>query len=159
MIRKQKEAVRLKEKCIQLEKSVLEKQMLQIRDRINRCSIINPVDGTVLTRFVQQGELVPAGRILYTISSMDTLILRAYISGNQLSSLQLEDTVTVLTDGLEKQQKHRGIIRWISSEAEFTPKQIQTREERVNLVYAVKIYVPNPDGILKIGMPADIYFQ
>jgi len=159
VIKKQMDAVRLKGKSILLEKNVLEKQILQIRDRIGRCSIINPVEGTVLTRFVQQGELIPTGRVLYTIASLDTLILRAYISGNRLSTLKLGDQVTVMTDMVEGQQKHSGIIQWISSEAEFTPRQIQTQEERVNLVYAVKICVPNPEGTLKIGMPADIYFQ
>ena len=158
VIRKQMEAVHLKEKSIRFEKNVLEKQILQVCDRIRRCAIINPIEGTVLTRFVQQGELIPAGRVLYTIASLDTLILRGYVSGNRLSTLKLGDQVSVFTDRVEGQKKHNGIIRWISSESEFTPKQIQTQEERVNLVYAVKIYVPNPDGTLKIGMPADIYF-
>ena len=130
---------------------------LQLKDQINKALIHNPVEGVVLQKYKQQGEVVNAGMSVYKIASLDTLILRAYISGNQLSTVELGQQVTVMIDGPDSMQKMPGTITWIASEAEFTPKIIQTRDERVNLVYAIKISVPN-DGRLKIGMPGEVKF-
>ena len=105
-----------------------------------------------------RGELVQPGRLLYTIAPLDPLILRAYVSGEQLPDIRIQDTVTVRTDRRGGYHEHKGVIRWIASKAEFTPRQIQTREERINLVYAIKIEVPNPERKLKIGMPAEVIF-
>ncbi|MCD6235040.1 MAG: efflux RND transporter periplasmic adaptor subunit [Candidatus Marinimicrobia bacterium] len=157
-LKKQLEALDVKEESIRHEKDVLDKQIQQIDLHLRQCYIINPVSGTLITRYVQPGELIQPGRYLYTIAPLNPLTLRAYISGNQLSEISIGDTVTVLTDSTNGYQTHQGIVRWISSEAEFTPRQIQTREERVDLVYAIRIDVPNPDGVLKTGMPAEVIF-
>lgn len=120
---------------------------------------MNPIDGTVLTTYVERGEVVRSGEPLYTIASLDTLTLRAYISGSQLADVKLGQEAQVLIDTSRTGQSARtGRVTRIASEAEFTPTPIQTREERVDFVYAVEIRVPNPDGVLKIGMPADVTF-
>jgi len=155
---KQLEALDVKEDGISHEKAVVGKQIQQADFHLHQCHIINPVNGTILTRYIQAGELVQPGRYLYTIAPLDPLTLRVYISGVQLSEIRIGDTVTVMTDSKNGYKTHEGIVRWISSEAEFTPRQIQTREERVHLVYAVKIDVPNPNGIFKTGMPAEVIF-
>ena len=120
---------------------------------------VNPVNGTVLTSYAERYELVQAGQPLYQIASLDTLDLRVYISGAQLPSVNIGRQVEVLVDkNAEEDQSMHGTISWIASEAEFTPKTIQTKEERVTQVYAVKVRVPNPEGILKIGMPGEVNF-
>jgi HlyD family secretion protein len=132
-------------------------RVAQIRDLISKSRIINPVRGTVLTTFVKTGEMVQAGQPLYTIASLDTLTLRAYVTARQLPGLRLGQRVQVNVDRSEGGVTAvPGSVTWIASKAEFTPTPIQTREERADLVYAVKISVPNPNGALKIGMPADI---
>jgi len=134
-------------------------QLLQIEDQIQKCYVRNPVDGVVLTSLIQEGELALPGRPLYTIAKLDPLILRAYASEDLLGQIKIGQSVNVGTDGPEGTLvPHRGILTWISSEAEFTPKIIQTRDERVTQVYAIKIEVAN-DGSLKIGMPAEVYFK
>jgi HlyD family secretion protein len=136
----------------------LQYQILQLKDQLDKCRIYNPGKGIVTTSYVNPGELVMAGKPLYRIAPTDTLILRVYVAGNQLQDFRIGQTVDVMTDLADGElKKDKGIVTWVSAEAEFTPKSVQTREERVTQVYAVKINVPN-DGRLKIGMPAEIYF-
>lgn len=132
-------------------------QINQVDDQISKALVTNPVDGVVLQKYKMQGEIVAPGQILYKIADLDWLILRAYISGNQLTEVKIGQEVNVnfdLPDGIGTLP---GKVTWIASEAEFTPKIIQTREERVNLVYAMKVEVKN-DGRLKIGMPGEVKF-
>ncbi|HEY3430603.1 MAG TPA: HlyD family efflux transporter periplasmic adaptor subunit, partial [Cyclobacteriaceae bacterium] len=111
---------------------------------------------TVLTKYAEANEMIAVGRPIYKIADLSTLTLRAYITGNQFAALKLNQKVTVLVDKNEDEYKeYEGVIEWISNKAEFTPKTIQTKDERANLVYAVKIRVKN-DGLLKIGMYADV---
>ena len=128
----------------------------QIRDRIARSQVKNPVSGTVLATYVRAGEVVQAGQPLYRIARLDTLTLRAYVGEPQLASFRIGQRVEVRTDRGGTLQTTTGVVTWVSSKAEFTPTPIQTRDERADLVYAVKISVPNPRGVLKIGMPADL---
>lgn len=138
----------------------LQKQIAQVDDQLNKCRIINPLDGTVLLTYAEVGEMAAPGKPLYKIADLNTLILRAYVAGDQLANVKIGQTLRVLTDGPNgTQQEHTGKVTWVSPKAEFTPKIIQTKEERVNLVYAVKIAVPNPEGALKIGMPAEVKWQ
>jgi HlyD family secretion protein len=134
-------------------------QIIQARDQLNRCKIINPVDGTVLAKYVERHELINIGKNLYKIANLNSLVLKAYISGYQLASVKTGQQVDVLIDKNKSELlKLRGTISWISETAEFTPKIIQTKEERVNLVYAIKVLVSN-DGTLKIGMPGEVIFN
>lgn len=134
----------------------LKVQIEQINDQLANSRIINEVNGTVLTKYAEANEMAANGKPLYKIADLSTLILRAYISGNQLSSVKLNQPVKVLVDDADgKFKEYNGVIEWISNKAEFTPKTIQTKDERANLVYAVKIRVKN-DGYLKIGMYADV---
>ncbi|MFH0865352.1 MAG: HlyD family efflux transporter periplasmic adaptor subunit [Bacteroidota bacterium] len=138
------------------ETEAYEKQIAQMNDQIGRSYIVNPIDGTVLTKYSEANEIVIAGKALYKIAGLDYIYLRVYVSGAQLPSLKLGQTVKVLADKNESEMKeYEGTISWISSTAEFTPKIIQTKKERVNLVYALKIKVKN-DGTLKIGMPGEM---
>jgi HlyD family secretion protein len=134
----------------------LKVQIDQVNDQLSKCNIINNVNGTVLAKYAEANEMASRGKPLYKIADLSTLILRAYISGNQLSSIKINQPVKVLVDDANKKYKeYEGKIEWVSSKAEFTPKTIQTKDERANLVYAVKIRVKN-DGYLKIGMYADV---
>ena len=129
----------------------------QIADRMSKSRVVNPRAGTVLTTYARMGELVQTGQHLYRIADLDTMVLRAYVTGDQLASLRLGQAVEVNVDrtGSGLRQLH-GTVTWISPSAEFTPTPIQTRDERASLVYAIKIDVPNPDGTLRIGMPGDV---
>jgi HlyD family secretion protein len=141
------------------EKAPLEKRAEQIQDQVNRGRVINPVNGTVLQRYAMAGEITAPGKALYKIADLSTLILRAYIGGAQLPQVKLGQKLKVLIDDGNKNWKtYEGTVSWISDKAEFTPKTIQTKEERANLVYAVKIIVPN-DGYLKIGMYGEVQFK
>lgn len=142
------------------EAEAITEQIAQVNERIRQHWIVNPIAGTVLTTYTEQGEVVRPGTPLYSVAPLDTLALRAFVSGAQLSGLQIGQEVRVfIDDGPDQQQERPGVLTWIASEAEFTPTPIQTREERVDFVYATKIRVPNPDGALKIGMPADVSFE
>lgn len=130
----------------------MKRQIAQIEDQLSKCRIINPVHGTVLTKYAQAHEIAMPGKALYKIAETDTLILRAYITGVQLPSVKIGQKVKVRVDeGTNKYKTYDGEIYWISDKSEFTPKTIRTREERADLVYAVKVRVAN-DGFLKIGM-------
>jgi len=132
-------------------------RVAQINDQIAKSKVINPEAGTVLATYVKTGEVVQSGEPLYKVADVDTLILRAYITEKQLSGVKLGQQVQVHVDqGGGKLLSVSGTVRWISTKAEFTPTPVQTRDERADLVYAMKVYVPNPKGALKIGMPADL---
>ncbi len=139
------------------ERKTLEVQIRQVEDQILKCAIRNPINGILLTKYKEEGEIAAPGQPLYKVANLDELILRAYVSGNQLSSVIVGKEVRVRFDVQEGMEEITGMVSWISPRAEFTPKIIQTREERVNLVYAIKVMVSN-DGSLKIGMPGEVIF-
>lgn len=137
----------------------LSKRAEQLEDQLQKASIVNPVGGTILTKYAEEGEVTSAGKALYKIADLSTLTLRAYVSGSQLPQIKLGQQVKVLVDdGKDKYKELAGTITWISDKAEFTPKTIQTKEERANLVYAIKVKVKN-DGYLKIGMYGEVKFK
>ena len=158
-IRKQIDALQTQKRSVRAEISATQARINQLEQQLEDTRIINPVNGTVLTTYVEQHELVGEGQPLYQIANLDTLELKIYVSGAQLPTIKLGQIVEVLIDeNAEENQKLSGRVSWIASEAEFTPKMIQTKEERVTQVYAVKVKVPNPEGILKIGMPGEVNF-
>lgn len=139
--------------------NTIDAQIKQINDQINKSVIVNPKKGTVILKLAEQSEVVTYGRPLYKIADLDYMELRAYISGSQLPQVKIGQTVKVYADlDKDNNKEYEGTITWISSKAEFTPKIIQTKEERVNLVYAIKVRVKN-DGSIKIGMPGEISFK
>jgi HlyD family secretion protein len=134
-------------------------QIDEINDQIRRCKINNPIKGTVLAKYAEENEITAFGKPLYKIADLTTVYLRAYISGEQLDDIKIGQKVTVLIDKDNKSfHNYNGIITWISEKSEFTPKIVQTKKERVNLVYAIKIKVAN-DGRIKIGMPGEVKFN
>jgi HlyD family secretion protein len=133
-------------------------QIEQLNDQLQKSRIVNPLAGTVIAKYAEQSEMVATGKPLYKIADLTEIILRVYISANQLPQVKLNQTVKVHTDdGKGGFAETSGVITWISDKAEFTPKTIQTREERANLVYAMKVKVKN-DGTFKIGMYGEINF-
>lgn len=140
------------------ETQALKLQVAQIQDQLLRSRIVNPVKGTVLTKYAEVNEMTAAGKPLYKIADLSTIVLRAYLSGQQFATLKLGQETEVLVDGENGSYKsYKGQVEWISDKAEFTPKTIQTKDERANLVYAVKVRVKN-DGLLKIGMYGELKF-
>ena len=140
------------------EQNPLEKSADQIQDQINKGQVVNPLGGTVLTKYALEGEMTVTGKALYKIANLDTLTLRAYVTGSQLTTVRLGQPVKVYTDeGAKNYKEYAGKVSWISDKSEFTPKTIQTKDERANLVYAVKIRVKN-DGYLKLGMYGEVKF-
>lgn len=134
-------------------------QVEQLNDQIARCRIVNPMKGTVLTKYTEANEMASIGKPLYKIADISALILKAYVTGDQLPALKLGQTVKVFVDAENGGYKEcTGTLEWISDKAEFTPKTIQTKDERANLVYATKIRVKN-DGMLKLGMYGEIKFN
>lgn len=133
-------------------------QLKQIEDQIEKCKIVNPITGTVLTKYTEPNEITAFGKPLYKIADLEHMELRVYVSETQLANLKIGEEVTVKIDDKDDMKNYPGTITWIASEAEFTPKIIQTKEERVALVYAVKVTVKN-DGSLKIGMPAEMWLN
>lgn len=140
------------------ELKTIDVQLKQIDDQINKSRIVNPIDGTVLVTYAEQGEVFSFGKPLYKIANLNIMQLRAYISETQLSTIEIGEKVIVKVDSGDSMKSYTGTVSWIASEAEFTPKIIQTKEERVALVYAIKIDVEN-DGGLKIGMPAEVWLE
>lgn len=136
----------------------IEVQIRQVQDQIEKSIITNPVKGTVLVKYAEPNEVTSFGRPLYKIADMDIMELRVYISETQLANVKVGQEVTVKIDDDKAMKSYAGTVSWISDTAEFTPKIIQTKEERVNLVYAVKVRVKN-DGSLKIGMPAEMWLN
>ncbi len=152
----QKNNVATQNRSILSEGKPMEKRVAQLQDQLNRANIINPINGTVIMKYAEAGEVTSAGKALYKVADLSTVKLRAYVTGTQLSQIQLGQQVKVLIDdGPNKYREYPGTITWISDKAEFTPKTIQTKEERANLVYATKIKVKN-DGKLKIGMNGEV---
>lgn len=150
------EAVRAQRRSVGLEAASTEARVEQIGDRLAKSRIANPEAGTVLAIYARAGEVVQAGQPLYKIADLDTLDLRAYVTGSQLAAVRLGQQVQVRVDRGNDLLTIPGTVTWVSSTAEFTPTPIQTRDERADLVYAVKIRVANREGVLKIGMPGDI---
>ncbi|MDD5764883.1 MAG: HlyD family efflux transporter periplasmic adaptor subunit [Candidatus Marinimicrobia bacterium] len=158
LIAKQIKSTKTQVNSAQKEIAVIDRQIDQVDENIQKCRIVNPIRGTVLNRFAEAGEITAYGKPLYNIADLSTMDLRVYVSGAQLSHIAVGQKVDVLIDKDKKtNQNLTGTIGWISPSAEFTPKTIQTKEERVNLVYAVKVKVKN-DGSLKIGMPGEMIF-
>lgn len=157
-IQVQQNNVATQNRSILSEGKPLQKRVAQLEDQLRKTSIINPVAGTVLTKYAEQGEITSTGKALYKIADLSTITLRVYITGTQLSQVKLGQTVKVMVDdGASKYKEYSGTLSWVSDKAEFTPKTIQTKDERANLVYATRIKVKN-DGYLKIGMYGEIKF-
>ncbi|HCN84853.1 MAG TPA: HlyD family secretion protein, partial [Sphingobacteriaceae bacterium] len=155
----QKNNVQTQNRSILSEGAPLEKRVAQLDDQLKKANIVNPLAGTVLTKYAEAGEITSPGKALYKIADLSTLTLRAYITGSQLSEVKLNQQVKVRVDkGKDEYKEIPGTITWISDKAEFTPKTIQTKDERANLVYAVKINVKN-DGFLKIGMYGEVLLK
>ena len=158
LLEKQILATKTQNNSVRKELAVYDRQVEQIEDNIRKCRVVNPVAGTVLNKYAEAGEITGYGKALYNIANLSEMDLRVYVSGDQLPEVRLGDKVEVLIDRDKKTNRSlEGRVSWISSNAEFTPKTIQTKEERVNLVYAVRIKVKN-DGSLKIGMPGEVNF-
>jgi len=153
-----KSSLTITKQGLQSETLPLVAQVEQIEDQIKKSYIINPIDGTVLTRYAKPDEITSNGKALYKIADLSGMTLRAYVDGDQLGQIKLGQKVKVYIDKGEGDQKEMsGEIYWVSSKAEFTPKTIQTKDERANLVYAIKVKVIN-DGYLKIGMYGEVKF-
>jgi HlyD family secretion protein len=151
------EATRAQQQSVAKEVASNDARVAQIRDKIAKSRVINPQSGTVLTTYAKTGEVVQSGQPLYKIAQLDTLTLRAYVAEAQLTSVRIGGRVQVRVDrGKGELLTLPGVVTWVSSKAEFTPTPVQTRDERADLVYAVKVRVANPSGALKIGMPADL---
>lgn len=143
---------------ISAQSSAMQIQIAQIDDQLSKCTVKSPIDGIVLNKYAEAGELAGIGTPLFKVADMSSMYLRAYITNDQLAQIKLNDNVTVCVDaGNGEMKEYTGTIHWISNKAEFTPKTIQTKNERANLVYAIKIAVEN-DGFLKIGMYGEVVF-
>lgn len=159
-LREQLDVARKQTGAVRSETGGVDARIRQVDEQISNYTIINPASGTVLATYAEVGELVQPGRPLYKVADLDTMTLHAYISGAQLASIRIGQMVDIAIDrGPEERLTMQGRVSWIASEAEFTPTPIQTREERVDLVYGVKVRVPNRDGRLKIGMPGELVLE
>ncbi|QHI36934.1 Macrolide export protein MacA [Kordia antarctica] len=158
VIKSQIRSVEIQNAPVVNELKSIDVQLKQIDNQIQKSKIINPIKGTVLTKYAEPNEITAFGKPLYKIANLSTMQLRVYISETQLATIKIGQEVTVKIDAETAMKSYNGIVSWIASEAEFTPKIIQTKEERVALVYAVKIDVTN-DESLKIGMPAEMWLK
>lgn len=158
VINKQINSVQTQNAPILNEVKSIEVQIAKLEDQIKKSQVINPIDGTVLTKYAETSEITAFGKPLYKIANLNEMELRVYFSETQLPQIKIGQHVKVVIDSNDSTKSFNGIISWISSQAEFTPKVIQTKEERTNLVYAVKVKVKN-DGSLKIGMPAEVWLN
>lgn len=157
-VRAQSQSAGIVNRGILSEQQPLAARKAQLDDQLRRCTVINPLKGTVLTKYAEAFEMTAPGKALYKVANLDKLTLRAYVTGDQLPNLKIGQAVQVMVSQTDKSYKtYNGTLTWIADKAEFTPKTIQTRDERANLVYAVKIDTPN-DGFLKIGMYAEAKF-
>jgi len=157
-------AVRAQQQTLDAQVKAAQAQVARVAERISKADVRNPIAGTVLVAYAKAGELVQPGQPLYRIADLDRVDVRAYLTEPQLASVRLGEAAQVHFDagagrGGQGSGVLRGTVSWLSSEAEFTPTPIQTRDERADLVYAIKIRVPNPDRRLKIGMPVDVRFD
>jgi HlyD family secretion protein len=158
VIDKQISATNTQFQLIGSEMKVVKRQLDLLNEQLAKCRIVSPAKGTVLETYLETGELATPGKPILKMADLSNLELKVYVSGAQLSAVKLGSSVKVFIDaGAKEMTGLSGKISWISSESEFTPKIIQTKEERVKLMYAVKIVVPN-DGSLKIGMPGEVVF-
>lgn len=154
LTRMQIKATQSQQQSIKAQMRGVDAQINAVNESMAKAQIRNPVAGTVLVKYAEEGELATPGKPLYKIANLKSLELNAYVSGSQLNQIKIGQPVEVEYDrNKEENQKTKGTIIWISPQAEFTPKTIQTKEERVNLVYAVKVKVDNSSGAIKIGMP------
>lgn len=154
----QKESLQNTNSNVSGQADALEAQVMQLEDKIRKCVITSPVSGTILAKYSEAGELAVQGRALFKVADLESIRLRAYITADQLTNIKLGQTVKVYADqGTSGRKEYAGTLVWISDKAEFTPKTIQTRDERANLVYAVKIAVKN-DGLIKLGMYGEVKF-
>ena len=158
VIEKQISSVQTQNAPILNEIKSIKVQIEKLDDQIKKSKISNPVDGTVLTKYAEPSEITAFGKPLYKIANLNEMELRVYVTETQLVQIKIGQKVTVAIDAYNDTKKYEGNITWISAQAEFTPKVIQTKEERANLVYAVKVAVKN-DGSLKIGMPAEVWLK
>ena len=152
VLRKQLDAQNSTLRSLTWQSSSVGIQVAQIEDQLRKCHITSPLTGTVLAKYAEAGELAAPGTPLFKVADMEQIYLRAYITSEQLAEIKLGQQVKVYADyGKDVRQEYPGVVTWISDTSEFTPKTILTKDERANLVYAVKIAVKN-DGMLKIGM-------
>lgn len=158
VLKKQIKSVQIQQFPIEKEALSFDARVAQIDHQIAQSTLKNPINGTVLGKFAEAGEVVGFGKPLYKIADLEDMLLRVYISETQLPNITIGQDVIVKIDANDGMKEYNGTVSWVSSTAEFTPKIIQTKEERVNLVYAVKINVKN-DGSLKIGMPAEMWID
>lgn len=157
-IEAQESALGITSESISQQTNPLQVQIEQLNDQLLKCRITNPMNGIVLAKYAEQNEMTVPGKALYKIADVSWLYLRAYITGTQLAGLKLNQSVKVFVDAdADTYREYSGTVTWISDKAEFTPKTIQTKDERANMVYAVKIKVKN-DGLLKIGMYGEVKF-
>lgn len=153
------DAARAQQESIRREMKASDARIAQVADQVENGTITNPIDGTVLATYAKTGEVTQNGAPLYRIADLRSVEVRAYVTETQLAAVRVGQPAQVTVDVSDKQRTTlNGTVTWVSSDAEFTPTPIQTREERADLVYAVKIRVANPNGVLKIGMPADVDF-
>ncbi|MCK9305026.1 MAG: HlyD family efflux transporter periplasmic adaptor subunit [Bacteroidales bacterium] len=153
----QKSSLEIASRGISEDAATLQIQIEQIDDQLKKCRIANPLSGTVLVKYTEANELAMPGKALYKIADLENMILKAYITAAQLTQLKIGQSVKIFADFGEESREYQAIVKWISDKAEFTPKTIQTRDERANLVYAIKLSVKN-DGFLKIGMYGEVKF-
>ncbi len=158
VLNEQIKSIKTQEAPISNEQKSIDVQIEKINDQIQKCKITSPFQGTVLAKYSEENEITNFGKPLYKLADLTTMTLRVYISEKQLNQIKVGQKVTVKIDTQEDMKSYPGTISWISSSAEFTPKIIQTKEERANLVYAVKVNVKN-DSSLKIGMPAEMWIK
>jgi HlyD family secretion protein len=151
-LRSQKSSLSNSVNSVDAQGNAIDVQIAQIEDQIHKCIIKSPIDGTVLAKYAEQSEMTGIGKALFKIADVDNMILKVYVTADQLAKIKLGQSVKILAEfGETENREYSGTISWISSKSEFTPKTIQTQDERANLVYAVKINTKN-DGYLKIGM-------
>jgi len=157
-IKAARDQVSIQNRGIISEREPMEKRLDQVRDQIARTYIKAPQEGTVLTKYAEEGEFTVVGKPLLKLADMEEMVLRAYVTGDQLGRIKTGDQVDVFVDqGKDEFKAYKGKVTWISDKAEFTPKTIQTRDERANLVYAVKVSVKN-DGLIRLGMYGELAF-
>ncbi len=158
LIEAQITAIKSQKQQVQAEIETMAVQIEQVQEAMSKCHVTNPLNGTVLTKYAEAGEVAAPGKPLYKIADLGRMKLKVYVSGDQLPHIKIGQEVQIQIDETKKENSTlTGTVSWISSSAEFTPKTIQTKDERVNLVYAVKILVQN-NGSIKIGMPGEVNF-
>ncbi len=158
VINRQIKSIEIQNSSVINEAKKLDTQIAEMDYQIAKSKISNPIDGTVLVKYVELEEVTAFGRPLYKIADMREMTFKGYVSEPQLANLKIGQEVTIKIDAQDGMKAYKGSISWIASQAEFTPKIIQTKKERVNLVYAIDVSVPN-DGSIKIGMPGEMWIK